>query len=32
MPGIENVGKIADMIDGVRREERLKRGLHVEAV
>ncbi len=32
LPGIEDVNRIADMIDGVRRHERLKRGLHVEAV
>ncbi|MCH2597045.1 MAG: hypothetical protein MKZ95_14805, partial [Pirellulales bacterium] len=32
LPGIEDVNRIADMIDGVRRHERLKRGLHVESV
>lgn len=30
--GIENVKEVAEMIDEVRRQERLKRGLHIEAV
>lgn len=32
MPGIPDVSKVANMIDGARRQERLKRGLHVEAI
>ena len=32
LPGIENVKEIAALIDNARREERIKRGLHVEAV
>lgn len=32
MPGIENVKDVAEMIDEVRRQERRKRGLHIEAV
>lgn len=32
MPGIENVSRVASMIDSARRSERLKRGLHVEAI
>jgi len=32
LPGIENVHKVAEMIDEVRRQERRKRGLYVESV
>lgn len=32
MIGIDDVKRIADLIDGVRREERRRRGLHIEAV
>ena len=32
MPGIEKVHEVAGMIDDVRRQERRKRGLHIEAV
>lgn len=32
LPGIEKVREVAEMIDEVRRQERLKRGLHIEAV
>jgi membrane protein YdbS with pleckstrin-like domain len=32
LPGIENVKDVAAMIDEVRRQERRKRGLHIEAV
>lgn len=32
LPGIENARVVAEMIDEVRRQERVKRGLHVEAV
>jgi len=30
--GIENVSEVADMIDQARRKERIRRGLHIEAV
>ena len=32
LPGIENVRDVAEMIDEVRRQERRRRGLHIEAV
>ena len=32
LPGIENVKEIAAIIDNARRQERIKRGIHVEAV
>lgn len=32
LPGIEKVRDVAEMIDEVRRQERRKRGLHVEAI
>ena len=32
MVGIANVQQVADMIDDARREERRKRGLHIESV
>ena len=32
LPGIEKVRDVAEMIDEVRRQERRKRGLHIEAV
>lgn len=32
LPGIADVEKVADMIDSVRRKERRRRGLHIEAI
>lgn len=32
MPGIENVRAVASLIDETRRQERRKRGLHIEAI
>lgn len=32
LQGIEDVRRVADLIDDARREERRKRGLHIEAV
>ena len=32
LPGIQDVRKVSDIIDDARREERRKRGLHIEAV
>lgn len=32
MPGIENVGEVAGLIDDARRTERRRRGLHIESV
>lgn len=32
MPGIDNVGTIARMMDDARRKERRRRGLHIEAI
>ncbi len=30
--GIDNVEKVADLIDDARRKERRRRGLHIEAI
>ena len=32
MRGIEDVKNVADMIDDIRRKERMRRGLHIEAI
>jgi membrane protein YdbS with pleckstrin-like domain len=32
LPGIDNVHKVAEMIDETRRQERRKRGLHIESI
>jgi membrane protein YdbS with pleckstrin-like domain len=32
LPGIENVRDVADLIDGTRRAERHRRGLHIESI
>lgn len=32
LPGIDDVRRIADLIDDVRRKERRRRGLHIEAI
>ncbi len=32
LSGIDGVERVADMIDDIRRKERRKRGLHIEAI
>lgn len=32
LPGIDSVRRVSDLIDDARREERRKRGLHIEAI
>ncbi|MFI4875515.1 MAG: PH domain-containing protein, partial [Blastopirellula sp. JB062] len=32
LDGIEDVKRVADLIDGARRKERIRRGIHIEAV
>jgi len=32
LPGIDGVARVAEMIDNVRRQERRRRGLHIEAI
>jgi membrane protein YdbS with pleckstrin-like domain len=32
LPGIDDVRRVADLIDDARRQERLRRGLHVESI
>ncbi|MEX2317742.1 MAG: PH domain-containing protein [Pirellulales bacterium] len=32
LPGIDNVREVADLIDGTRRAERQRRGLHIESI
>jgi membrane protein YdbS with pleckstrin-like domain len=32
LPGIEDVRQVADMVDGARRAERHRRGLHIESI